>query len=62
MEVPAGFEIKSYRFAVHALTHCATLIGKKNEKGKKMKNTLNFIVYFNMKYVTIWKPPLLSMS
>lgn len=35
MEVPAGFEIKSYRFAVHALTHCATLIGKKKEKGKK---------------------------
>lgn len=37
MEVPAGFEIKSYRFPVYALTHCATQIGKKMEKEKKIK-------------------------
>lgn len=36
MEVPAGFEIKSYRFPVYALTHCATQIGKK--KMEKEKN------------------------
>lgn len=53
MEVPAEFEFITNRFVVGILTHCAMLFG--NTFWKEIKIFMpSFIVYFYMKYVTIW--------
>lgn len=50
----------TYRFAVIALTNCATLFSAKlgTEKIYKILVMLDFIVYFCRKYVTTWNCPI----
>lgn len=54
IKAPAGYELMTCIFVAHTLiTLCCliTIMGKKNI----IKMILDFIVYFNRKYVTIWR-------
>lgn len=52
-----GFELVTCRFVVKALTHSGTMLGNTFRK-ENIKHYFNFIVYLDLKYVTIWRCPI----
>lgn len=52
MKAPAEFTLTMYSFLVNTLTYCAILLGSKFVKENIYKIKLEFIVYFDRKYVT----------
>lgn len=59
MKAPARFELGIYRFIVNALIHCATRFG--NHCGKELEKVYEIMldfVYFDLKYVQIWRCPI----
>lgn len=57
MKAPAEFTLMMYSFLVNTLTYCAMLLGSKFVKENIYKIKLEFIVYFDGKYVTWWRCP-----
>lgn len=47
-----------YRFVLYALTYCATLLDYNFWKENAYKIMLDFIVYFDGKYITTWNSPI----
>lgn len=54
---PVGVELMTYRFVADAQTHCARLLGHNIGVKQFYKIILDFIIYFDRKFVTIWKCP-----
>lgn len=52
LKARAGFRLMTYRFLVKALTNCTSLLGSISGK-EFIKLLLDFIVYFDRKYVPI---------
>lgn len=54
------FELMTYRLVDHTFIHCAMLIDNNFGVENIYKIILYFIVYFDGKYVTMWRCPILA--
>lgn len=55
---PSGIRTYICRFIVYALTVCATLLGNNLDKKKILRLNLILFVFFDRKFVPIWRCPL----
>lgn len=57
IKIPAGFDLRDLKIQVNVLTQCVTRLDNHFGERKKCK-MLDFLVYFDRKYVTIWRCPI----
>lgn len=57
LKAPVGFDLVTHSYVVNALINCTTLLGNNFGKENIYKVILDFIAYFDRKYVTKWRCP-----